>query len=126
MDFANTDFKFYDIDQGDQEKLIEMWKHFNPKDEIEPVDAHQITIKRRKEKSEVITNYALMFNLMYPVFLRLAPVDVFYRTCLHLRMQKPVDYMHKHFISKHTVQNEVVLEDVPEENKQKRKSKKKE
>jgi len=28
MDFQATNFDFYTHDQGDQEKMIEMWKHF--------------------------------------------------------------------------------------------------
>lgn len=126
MDFTSTNFKFYDIDQGDQEKLIEMWKHFNKKDNIEPNDANSVVILGKKNEKVIINNYALMFNLLYPVFQRLGPIDTFFRTCLHLRMQEIVAYMYKHFTLKHTEHAEVILEDIPEDTKPKRRSKKKE
>ena len=114
------DFNFYSLDQGDIERMIEMWKHFYPKDEPYPINQDTIFLNKKYSK---INNYELFFNIVGIVLKETAPIDSFYRRCIQVRLENPIDYLYSKFINKYKKKEEPVIIDIPEEPKKKRKKK---
>lgn len=122
MGYLDTDFKFYSFDQGEVEKMIEIWRHFNPKEEPYPLNSDRIFMNK---KNANVGHYDLLFNLCYLVFDNHVKVDRFYRVCLHFRMERPIDYMYRYFMERHKVKQETVVEEPSEEIKEPKKRTKK-
>lgn len=95
MDFSDINFSHYTLDEGEVEKVIEIWKFFYPKDNPEPTKDGKIFISKKYEPQVPII---MLMNLAYPVLKTLAWVGKFYTCTLHLRTQKPMDFIYDKFM----------------------------
>lgn len=95
--FTDVSFKHYAIDEGEQERLIEIWKHFFPNDNPEPKGGGIFISK----KYGVVDPVSMMLNLAFPVLITIAWVSRFYTVCMICRTQKPVAFLYKKFLEKH-------------------------
>lgn len=120
MDFTEINFKHFIIDEGDVEKLIDMWKHFYKKDDPYPLPNGCIFINA---KNPEVDKHGLMFNLVYLVGQLPAPIDRWYRSSLQYRMERPVPALYKLFIKRHRTDLEPKVEDIPDDAPKKRKKK---
>ena len=123
MEYTDTNFDFYKINEGEIEHLIEMWKFFNKKDEPYPLQNGKIFLNKKANEVEPIV---LLINLAYPVLKTLTWVAKFYNVCMHLRMQHPVKFLYDKFIDEHKGEKKEKIkidygEDVPEKPTKKKK-----
>ena len=95
MDFTDINLDYYIIDEGGIEKLIEIWKHFNKKDEPYPNNNGRIFLNKKYPDVEPIN---LLLNLVYPCLKTLYWAGRFYNSCLHLRTQDPMKFIYDKFI----------------------------
>lgn len=94
MEFTEINLDFYKIDDGEIEKLIEIWVFFNKKDEPYPINGKIFLNK----KSPDIDPYCVMLSLLYPVLKTNSWVGRFYNVCLHCRMQRPVKFLYEKYL----------------------------
>lgn len=93
--FTGINFNHYIFDESEIEKVIEIWKHFYPKDNPEPTKDGKILISK---KYDPVDPLIMACNLLYPVMTTCAWVGRWYNCCLHTRTQKPMDFLYDKFM----------------------------
>ena len=113
-------FKHYSIDQGSVEKLLEMWKHFYPKDEPTYTDPNKIYLNKKYTE---VTSYQLLFVLAEKIFNKYW-LDRFYIQGFELRSIEFMDLLSKKFIEKkdpNPVAKKELFSDIEEESEKPKK-----
>lgn len=90
-------FKHFLIDEGSIEKLIEIWTFFNPNDTPYPLTKNTVCLNN---KYNDITGEQLLHYLKFKVFENLYWLDRFHVKCFTLKMEKPIDFIYNHFVTK--------------------------
>ena len=94
MEFTDINVDFYKTDEGEIEKLIEMWSFLNKKDEPYPVNGRIFVNKNQPS----VEPYAMMLSMTYRILKTNSWVGRFYNVCLHCRMQRPVSFLYDKFL----------------------------
>jgi hypothetical protein len=89
-------FKHCEIDEADTELLIEMWKHFHPKDDPQPIDKYRVFLNKKYPE---VSPYQLAFAVA-PMALNGYWHDRFYVMGWLLKVADPIQLMYKHFCAK--------------------------
>lgn len=87
-------FKHYSIDEGNVEKLIEMWKHFNPKDEPDYTDHNKIFLNKKYPN---VNPYQLLFVLAEKILKRYW-LSRFYIQGFELRSIEFIDLLYEKYL----------------------------
>ncbi len=93
--FTEVNFNQYVFNELEIEKVIEIWKHFFPKDNPEPTKDGKILISK---KYDPVDPLIMAMNLAYPVMKTCAWVSRFYNSTMHVRTQKPMDFLYDKFM----------------------------
>ena len=94
---SNVDrYKHFEIGATEQERLVEMWKYFNPKDDPQPLNEYAIYIS---EKKLCVANHVFMEVLKYQVFdERCVKIDRWQVMSQNILTARPVDLLYQAFI----------------------------
>lgn len=123
MSYKDDVFKHFDIDEGDMEKLIEIWKFFNKKDEPRPLTRNTVYLN---SKYKDVTSHQLHHALKYLVFTRRYFLERHIQTCFYLMNNEIIEDMYNYFLEHHLgVVKETVSNDGAKPEKKKRTVKKK-
>src|SRR6185312_3530223 len=102
------------------EKLLEMWKHFYPKDEPTYTDPNKIYLNKKYTE---VTSYQLLFVLAEKIFNKYW-LDRFYIQGFELRSIEFMDLLSKKFIEKkdpNPVAKKELFSDIEEESEKPKK-----
>lgn len=93
---SDDKFKHFAIDETKVERLIEMWKHFNPNDDPKPLTAHSVYVN---EKYPDVANHAFMEVLKYQVYDESCHrIDRWQVCSQNIRTEDPVNLMYDRFV----------------------------
>lgn len=86
----------YQITDRDINLIVEMWKHFHPKDEPEILTGCMMKLNNKSEDVSVYQMLHVLASLTFNLYWH----DRFYVQGFVLRTRKPVEMLYDHFLNK--------------------------